>query len=185
MTYPVFSPEPLLMPLLTKFKAITTIALDMDGVLTDGSLLVFEDSRFLRTMNIKDGYALQLAVKKGFQVLIISGSHSDAVTTRLQGLGITNIFMKQSDKKACLTEYMKENNIRPEQVLFMGDDIPDFQVMKAVGLACAPNDAAEEIKSIAHYISPYCGGKGCVRDVIEKVLKMNGAWELETGIASK
>lgn len=173
------------MPLLSKFKAVTTIAFDMDGVLTDGSLLVFEDNRFLRTMNIKDGYALQLAVKKGFRVLIISGSHSEAVTTRLQGLGITDIFMKQSDKKACLQQYMKENNIEAERVLFMGDDIPDYQVMKLAGLACAPQDAAEEIKNIAHYISPYPGGKGCVRDVIEKVLKMNDAWELETGIASR
>jgi 3-deoxy-D-manno-octulosonate 8-phosphate phosphatase (KDO 8-P phosphatase) len=173
------------MSLLEQFQKIKLFVLDMDGVLTDGSLYVFANGEQVRKMNIKDGFALQLAVKKGYKLLVISGSHSDGVLTRLQKLGISDIFMKVGDKKEFLESYLAQNNIQKEQVLYMGDDMPDYSVMKTVGLACAPADAAPEIKSLAHYISDKNGGEGCVRDVIEKVLKVNDDWELKTDVRSR
>ncbi len=173
------------MNLPDRFKQITTLVFDMDGVLTDGTLLVFDAMQPVRRMHIRDGYALQLAIKKGYRVVIISGSSSDAVVTRLNGLGVMDVFMKEADKKSRLNHYVELNKLSWDEVLFMGDDMPDYAVMKMVGLACAPADAASEIKEIAHYISPINGGKGCARDVIEKVLKLNDAWDLESGIASR
>lgn len=167
------------------FKQITTFVFDMDGVLTDGTLLIFDNSQFIRRMHIKDGYALQLAIKKGYRVVVISGSNSDAVVTRLNGLGVKDVFMKVEDKKTCLQNYATEHKLQTKEILFMGDDMPDFAVMKIAGLACAPADAVPEIKDISRYISPVAGGMGCVRDVIEKVLKMNKAWEMETGVVSR
>jgi 3-deoxy-D-manno-octulosonate 8-phosphate phosphatase (KDO 8-P phosphatase) len=167
------------------FKQITTFVFDMDGVLTDGTLWVHENNQIIRRMHIKDGYALQLAIKKGYRVVVISGSNSEPVVKRLNGLGVTDVFMKVDRKKEHLEKYMREQGLRSEQVLFMGDDMPDYPVMKIVGLACAPADAVPEIKEIARYISPVVGGMGCVRDVIEKVLKLNDHWDLEAGIASR
>lgn len=167
------------------FKQITTFVFDMDGVLTDGTLLIFDNGQFIRRMHIKDGYALQLAIKKGYRVAVISGSNSDAVVTRLNGLGITDVFMKVEDKKTCLQNYAHKHKLHMKEILFMGDDMPDYPVMKTVGLACAPADAVPEIKEISRYISTVVGGMGCVRDVIEKVLKLNKAWEHETGIVSR
>jgi 3-deoxy-D-manno-octulosonate 8-phosphate phosphatase (KDO 8-P phosphatase) len=173
------------MNILEQFKQITTFVFDVDGVLTDGTLFVFDDGQFVRRMNIKDGFALQLAVKKGYRVIIISGGASDAVTQRLNRLGINDVFMQVTDKKGKLAEYIKQHNLNRNEVLFMGDDIPDYEVMKEVGLSCAPADAATEIKQIANYISLLPGGQGCARDVIEKVLKLNDHWELHTNVASK
>ena len=173
------------MNLPDRFKQITTFVFDMDGVLTDGMLLVFDTIQPVRRMHIRDGYALQLAIKKGYRVVVISGSCSDAVVARLNGLGVMDVYMKETDKKSRLIQYVNVNNLSWDEVLFMGDDMPDYAVMKMVGLACAPGDAATEIKEIAHYISPTNGGKGCARDVIEKVLKLNDAWDLESGIASR
>ena len=136
-------------------------------------------------MNIKDGYALQLAVKKGYRVLVISGGTSDAVKQRLDRLGVTENFLQVENKKEKLTEYVAQHDLKWEEVLFMGDDIPDYSAMQLVGLACCPADAATEIKQISQYISPLEGGKGCARDVIEKVLKLNGHWDLDTAVASK
>ena len=167
------------------FKRITTFVFDMDGVLTDGTLLILDNGQFLRRMHIKDGYALQLAIKKGYRVVVISGSNSDAAVSRLNGLGVKDVFMKVEDKKSCLQKYAEQHKLPWNEILFMGDDIPDYGVMKISGLACAPADAVPEIKEISRYISPVAGGKGCVRDVIEKVLKLNNAWEMETGIASR
>lgn len=173
------------MNLPDRFKQITTFVFDMDGVLTDGTLLVFDTIQPIRRMHIRDGYALQLAIKKGYRVVVISGSSSDAVVARLNGLGVMDVYMKETDKKSRLNQYVELNKLSWDEVLFMGDDMPDYAVMKIVGLACAPVDAATEIKEIAHYISPSKGGKGCARDVIEKVLKLNDAWDLESGIASR
>jgi len=167
------------------FKQITTFVFDMDGVLTDGTLLIFDNSQFIRRMHIKDGYALQLAIKKGYRVAVISGSNSDAVVTRLNGLGVKDVFMKVEDKKTCLQNYADQHKLQKKEILFMGDDMPDYPVMKTVGLACAPADAVPEIKDISRYISPVAGGMGCVRDVIEKVLKLNNAWDMETGVVSR
>ena len=173
------------MSLLERFQKIKLFVFDMDGVLTDGSLYVFADGEQVRKMNIKDGFALQLAVKKGYGLLVISGAYSEAVSKRLEKLGISDVLMKVGDKRETLTNYCKEKKISLEEVLFMGDDIPDYSVMKIVGLACAPADAMPEIKSLAHFISTRKGGEGCVREVIEKVLKLNGQWELETDVRSR
>lgn len=173
------------MNILEQFKLITTFVFDVDGVLTDGTLFVFDDGQFVRRMHIKDGFALQLAVKKGYRVVIISGGTSDAVTDRLHRLGIKDVFMQVTDKKNRLAEYVEQHNLQWSEILFMGDDIPDYEVMKEVALPCAPADAATEIKQVARYISLLPGGQGCVREVIEKVLKLNDHWELHTDVRSK
>jgi len=173
------------MTVLERFQKIKLFVFDVDGVLTDGSLYVFNDGEQARKMNIKDGFALQLAVKKGYGMLVISGAYSEAVQKRLEKLGITDVLMKVTDKRETLLRYLEEKKISAEHVLFMGDDIPDYSVMKIAGLACAPANAAPEIRSIAHFISTSNGGEGCVREVIEKVLKINGHWELETDVRSR
>jgi 3-deoxy-D-manno-octulosonate 8-phosphate phosphatase (KDO 8-P phosphatase) len=167
------------MNILSLFKKITTFVFDMDGVLTDGTLLILNSTEWLRKMNIKDGYALQLAVKKNYRVVILSKSISEPVKERLILLGMKDVFMRVTDKKEKLREYIKEHKLNPAEVLFMGDDVPDYQCMQLAGLPCCPLDAVTDIKQIAKYISPLKGGHGCVRDVIEKVLKLHGKWELE------
>ncbi|WP_417360641.1 KdsC family phosphatase [Galbibacter sp.] len=156
---------------------ITTFIFDIDGVLTDGSLVITTEGEMLRTMNVKDGYAIKTALTKGYNVCIISGGSNPGVRSRLKGLGVTDIHLGVSDKVETLEEYLDIYNIKPEQALYMGDDIPDYHVMKMVGLPCCPNDAVAEIKAISKYISHKQGGKGCVRDVIEQVLKVQGNWK--------
>ncbi|MBK8611102.1 MAG: HAD-IIIA family hydrolase [Chitinophagaceae bacterium] len=173
------------MNVLEKFKPIKTFVFDVDGVLTDGSLLILEDGQMARQMNIKDGYALQLAIKQGYRVVIISGGTSDAVRERLQRLGVLDCFVKIDNKLEKLEQYIEEHQLNPEEILFMGDDIPDYLPMQLCGLPCCPADAATEIKGISHYISALEGGKGCARDVVEKVLKLNGHWPLDTAISSR
>ena len=168
---------------LALLKKIKLFVFDVDGVLTDGSLILLDNGEMARQMNIKDGYALQLAIKQGYTILIISGGNSNAVKIRLQKLGIQNIFLGVVNKKKLLLNFIAEHHFNKEEILYMGDDVPDVLPMKEVGVACAPADAVAEIKSIAHYISPAFGGKGCVRDVIEKVLKLNGHWD-ETNLVS-
>jgi 3-deoxy-D-manno-octulosonate 8-phosphate phosphatase (KDO 8-P phosphatase) len=173
------------MSLLDRFRVISTFVFDVDGVLTDGTIWTFDDGLMVRRMNIKDGYALQLAVKKGYRVVVISGGTSSAVQLRLGKLGITDVFMQVADKISILQSYCKTNSIPAAEVLFMGDDIPDFAVMQMAGIACAPSDAVSEIKQVAHYISPHAGGHGCVREVIEKVMKLKGDWSVDTSVSSK
>lgn len=173
------------MNILAAFKPIRLFVLDVDGVLTDGSLLLQDDGQQLRRMNIKDGYALQLAIKKGYKILVLSGAQSEAVKQRLQKLGITDIMMGVLHKSAELETYMQQHGFSEEQVLFMGDDMPDFKVMQKAGLPCCPADAVAEIRDIASYISPVKGGEGCVRDIIEKVLKLNGHWNDDETIAAR
>jgi 3-deoxy-D-manno-octulosonate 8-phosphate phosphatase (KDO 8-P phosphatase) len=172
------------MNILSLFKPIKTFVFDVDGVLATSMLLVLQ-GEIARSMNIKDGFALQLAVKKGYRVVIISGGKSEAVRERLTGLGIKDIFLGTHHKKEKLLEYVQQHDLKWEEILFMGDDIPDYTAMQLVGLPCCPADAVNEIKQIARYISPVNGGCGCGRDVIEKVLKLNGHWELDTVIASE
>lgn len=161
---------------LNKLQSITAFIFDVDGVLTDGSILVTEAGEQLRTFNIKDGYALQLAVKCGYDVCAISGGRSAGVLKRLNAIGMVDVFLGVQDKAPVLLQYLAEKQIRPENTLYMGDDIPDLNVMKLIGLPVCPADAAEEIKAISSYVSPLNGGKGCARDVIEKVLKIQGKW---------
>ena len=172
------------MHILSRFKLIKTFVFDMDGVLTDGSILVDSNNNWLRRMNIRDGYALQLAAREGFGIIIISGSDSAPVLDRLQRLGITDVFMKVKNKESFLKEIAKERKVDFNEILFMGDDIPDYACLQLAGVGACPVDAASEIKGIASYISPYEGGKGCVRDVIEKVMKLNNKWTLKNNISS-
>lgn len=172
------------MHILSHLKLIKNFVFDMDGVLTDGCLLVNNDHQWLRRMNVRDGYALQAAVKCGYQVMVISGSDSPPVTDRLHRLGVKHVFMGVKDKPALLRNLMKENNMDIDQTLFMGDDIPDYDCMGLVGLAACPADAVPEIREIAAYISPVRGGEGCVREVIEKVMKLNDHWSLHTSTTS-
>ena len=172
------------MNILELFKPIKTFVFDVDGVLATDMLLIVQGD-WARSMNIKDGFGLQLAVKMGYRVMIVSGGKSIPVKDRLAGLGIKDIFLGVDNKKEKLLEYVQQHHLKWEEVLYMGDDIPDFSAMQLVGLPCCPADAVNEIKQISKYISPENGGRGCGRDVIEKVLKLNGHWDLETGIASK
>lgn len=172
------------MSLPAVFKTITTLVFDVDGVLTDGTLMILPEGVMARKMNVKDGYALQLAVKRGYNVVIISGGASEEVADRLYKLGVSAVYMKVTDKLAVLKEYLDAHQLSLHEVLFMGDDIPDLSVMKSVGLACCPLDAVQEIKEVSAYISPLNGGFGCGRDVIEKVLKIRGHWSDDTHIPS-
>lgn len=170
--------------LLEKLKTITTLIFDVDGVLTTGDVIATESGELLRTFNIKDGYALQLAVKRGFNVCIISGGKGLAMEKRFAGLGIPDIFLGVGDKVAVFESYLVKYNVDPAQVLYMGDDIPDLKVMKLVGIPTCPADASNDIKAVSTYISSFNGGKTAVRDVIEKVLKLQGKWFDENPLAS-
>lgn len=155
---------------------IRTFIFDVDGVLTDGTIAVTTSGEMLRTMNIKDGYALKTAVNKGFHVCIISGGTNEGVRLRLEGLGITDVFLGAHNKIDQLNQYLEKHQLNIKNVLYMGDDLPDFPVMNLVGLPCCPQDAVPEIKAISKYVSHKNGGKGAVRDVIEQVLKVQGKW---------
>jgi 3-deoxy-D-manno-octulosonate 8-phosphate phosphatase (KDO 8-P phosphatase) len=157
-------------------KNINTFIFDYDGVLTDGTVITLNDGEAYRISNVKDGYALQLAKKKGYRIAIISGAKADCMVHRLKALQITDIFLGIENKLLTYNDYLKKNSIDPSHVLFMGDDIPDYEIMLEAGLPACPADAAEEIKTVSRYISHLGGGKGCVRDVIEQVLKVQGKW---------
>jgi 3-deoxy-D-manno-octulosonate 8-phosphate phosphatase (KDO 8-P phosphatase) len=173
------------MNLLESFKPITTLIFDIDGVLTDGSVWVFETGEQVRRMNIKDGYALQLAVKKKYTLAVISGGNGKGAGTRLEKLGITHIFLNVTDKIQIIEEFLVAQKLSWAETLYMGDDVPDYRAMKKAGMPCAPADAAPEILQTARYISPHRGGEGCVRDVIEKLLRLHGNWDMESGVASR
>lgn len=159
---------------------ITTLVFDVDGVLTNGMITITTDGQMYRNMNIKDGYALRSAVLAGYNVCIISGGSNEGVRKRLEGLGITDIYLGAHQKMIQFEEYCTAKSIDYSTVLYMGDDIPDLPVMQQVGLACAPQDAAPEIKDVAEYISQISGGNGCVRDVIEQVMRVQGKWATQT-----
>lgn len=155
---------------------ISTFIFDVDGVLTDGSIQISTSGELLRTMNIKDGYAMKHAIEKGFTVCVISGGNNEGVRHRLKGLGLTDIYLGCPDKVEQMEEFFDIYEIKPDVVLYMGDDLPDLYSMKKVALPCCPQDAVAEIKEISRYISHKKGGKGCVRDVIEQVMKVQGKW---------
>ena len=160
-----------------KLKEIKCFVFDVDGVLTNGMLHVTNDGKLLRAMNIKDGYALQLAVKKGYRVVIISGGKDEGVVIRLKNLGISDIYVRIGNKLQQLFSVMQEHHLTSAQLLYMGDDMPDAEAMKNCAIASCPYDAAPQIRDICHYISPIKGGEGCARDVIEQVLTLNNDWE--------
>ena len=171
--------------MLSTFSLIDTFVFDVDGVLTDGTLLVMPGGEMVRKMSIRDGYALQLAVKQGYRVTIISGGISEPVRERLGKLGVKDVFMGVTDKKAVLLEYLEKVGGSTSSTLFMGDDMPDIEAMTQCALPCCPADACTEVKAISRYISPVAGGFGAGRDVIEKVLKLHGKWQTVEGTSSR
>ena len=157
-------------------RKIRGFIFDVDGVLSKDVIPLHPNGDPMRTVNIKDGYALQLAVKKGYQVAIITGGYTDTVKMRFERLGVKYIYMRSSVKMKDYTDFMNRTGLKPEEVLYAGDDIPDYEVMKLVGLPVAPADAASEIKDISLYISSKNGGEGIARDVIEQTMKTQGTW---------
>jgi len=155
---------------------INTFVFDVDGVFTDGSILITTQGEMLRKMNVKDGYALKTALQKGYNVCIISGGTNEGVKERLKSLGATDIYLGAHHKQDPLEEYLDTYNIDPKNVLYMGDDLPDIPPMKMVALAASPQNAVAEVKAISDYVSHKNGGEGCVRDIIEQVLKVRGDW---------
>jgi 3-deoxy-D-manno-octulosonate 8-phosphate phosphatase (KDO 8-P phosphatase) len=170
---------------MTNYKqllsSVKTFVFDVDGVMTSGAVLLTLDNEMLRSMHVKDGYALQLAVRKGYQIMIISGGNCKAVRARFAILGVEDIFLGVNNKLEVFKKYINKKKLLPKNILYMGDDIPDYEVMKLVGVPACPSDAAEEIKGISKYISAYKGGEGCVRDVIEQVMKIHGTWFNDDG----
>ena len=158
------------------FGKIKTFIFDVDGVLTDSKVLVMQDGQLLRSMSIKDGYAIKRALEQGYRVVIISGGKSEGVRVRLQNLGVEEVYLGVSDKLEAYDQVVDQYDLDEGEILYMGDDIPDYIVMRRVGFPCCPSDAAQEVKQVAQYISPLKGGEGCARDVIEKVLKLQGDW---------
>lgn len=155
---------------------ITTFVFDVDGVFTDGTVLITSTGELLRKMSIKDGYALKTALRKGYKVCIITGGTNEGVRARLKGLGVTDIYLGADRKEEYLEEYLEIYKIDPKAVLYMGDDLPDIPALQMVALPTCPQNAAPEVKEICRYISPKNGAEGCVRDVIEQVLKVRGDW---------
>lgn len=159
-----------------KLNHINTFIFDVDGVLTDGTVTLFPNGEQVRKMSTRDGYAMQHALKKGYRIVIISGGSSKGVQKRFDYLGLTDVYLACSNKMGVFTELVQTSNLNTEHILYMGDDLPDSEVMKKVGLPTCPQNAAIEIKQIAQYISPKNGGDGCVRDVIEQTLRAQGKW---------
>jgi 3-deoxy-D-manno-octulosonate 8-phosphate phosphatase (KDO 8-P phosphatase) len=159
-----------------RLKNITTFVFDVDGVLTNGDVILEPSGDMLRTMSTRDGYAIQYAVKKGYNICIISGGNSQMVKTRMNYLGVQDVFLGSSNKVPVFDKYLADKDLKSSEILYMGDDIPDYPVLKKVGIATCPHDAAPEVREICHYISHLNGGKGCVRDVIEQVLRAKNDW---------
>jgi 3-deoxy-D-manno-octulosonate 8-phosphate phosphatase (KDO 8-P phosphatase) len=158
-----------------RLNNINTFIFDMDGVLTNGHVIPFEGIS-LRAINVKDEYSIQLAIKLGFKVFVITGGTNSHIQKRLERLGVTKFIDSCSNKLKAFDQLKNEFDLNNETTLYMGDDIPDYQLMKIIGLAACPQDASNEIKEISSYQSPYNGGEGCVRDVIEQTLKVQSKW---------
>jgi 3-deoxy-D-manno-octulosonate 8-phosphate phosphatase (KDO 8-P phosphatase) len=163
---------------MQSFKNITCFIFDVDGVLSNGTVICLASGEQARTFLVKDGLAIERALKKGYKIAVITAGFQAGVKNRLEFLGIKDIFMNVSNKLEVFNTYLKEKNINPENVLYMGDDMPDIPVLKKVGIAACPANAADDVLRICHYISPKNGGEGAVRDVIEKVLKEKGDWDV-------
>lgn len=155
---------------------IKAVIFDVDGVLSANTIPLFPNGEPMRTANIKDGYAMNLACKKGLIIGIITGGRTDAVRIRLENLGVKHIYMGAHDKKVEFADFLQKTGLKAEEVAYMGDDIPDYEVMLTVGLSACPADAAPEIRAISKYISHKHAGEGCGRDLIEQIMKAQGLW---------
>jgi 3-deoxy-D-manno-octulosonate 8-phosphate phosphatase (KDO 8-P phosphatase) len=158
-------------------RDVTTFVFDVDGVFTDSSVLITTSGELLRKMSVRDGYAVKTALQKGYRICVISGGSNEGVRERLRGLGVTDIFLGAGYKDDILRDYMLDYGIAPGEILFMGDDIPDIPAMRMVGMVACPQNAVPEVKAISHYISHLNGGEGCVRDIIQQVMKVQGHWD--------
>lgn len=170
--------------MIKNFKKIKCFVFDIDGVMTNGKLSLSGNGEQERVMDIKDGYILQLAIKEGYKILVISGAHSEAVIQRLQYLGISEIHTKVKDKLALIQQLLQKYKIEKEETLFMGDDMPDMPLLKYAGISSCPHDAIPQVRAISMYISRFSGGQGCVRDVIEKVLQLQGKFKISKEITA-
>lgn len=164
--------------LFDKWSKVKAFVFDIDGVFTNGIIYLIKEGLMARTINIKDGYALQVALGNDYPVAVISGGNAENVRDRLVALGVRDIYMRVHDKLATLREWCEQRELKLTECLYMGDDMPDFACMQNVGLAACPKDACVDIVQIAHFISSYPGGHGCVREVIERVLKIQNKWKL-------
>lgn len=158
-----------------RLNSVTTFMFDVDGVLTNGDVILFHNE-VVRTLNSRDGYALQYAAKMGYRIIVITGGNSQDVKDRLIALGVHEVHLSSFNKLSVYTEIKDRHGLNDEEILYMGDDIPDYEVMCQAGIAACPQDAAVEIKSISHYQSPFNGGRHCVRDVIEQTLRVQKKW---------
>jgi len=168
--------RPIMINYKEKLGPIRAFVFDFDGVMTDGSVWVYADRETVRCGNIKDGFAIQYAVKRGYTIAVISGATSASIDNRMQMLGVTQVYTGCGNKAETFDKFLRTNNLQPEEVLCMGDDIPDLPILQRAGVATCPADAAIEVKEMADYISPWGGGHGCVRDVIEQVLRLHDQW---------
>lgn len=159
-----------------KLHEIKAFVFDYDGVISDGNIWSANDTIIVRSGNVKDGYAMQYALRKGYLIAILSGGNGDSIRSRMKMLGVEDVYLGSHRKKEIFEDFLKDKQLLPEQVLYVGDDIPDYDVMRLAGVSACPADAAEEIKAVADYISHKNGGCGCVRDVIEQVLRLQGQW---------
>mgnify|MGYP000086872648 CR=1 FL=1 len=166
----------------TLLSKIKVFIFDVDGVLTNGKVLLMPNGEQVREMNTRDGYAIRLAIKKGYKVAIISGGNSEAVRTRMKYLGVYDIYLGCENKLEALEDLKFSYDLKKEELLYMGDDLPDWEIMHEVALPVCPSDSAEEIKKISKYISPIMGGQGCVREIIEQCLKIQNNWDNSTDI---
>jgi len=160
-------------------RNIKAFVFDVDGVFTNGNIFLDPGGEFIRMMNIKDGYAIQYCIKHGYPVAVITGGNSKTVRKRFKNLGVTDIYLRSSDKIKDYENFRTKYRLEHKNILFMGDDIPDYEIMKKAGVPTCPDDAVEEIKQISKYISDKKGGEGCVRDVIEQVLRLHGKWMID------
>ena len=160
---------------------ITTFIFDVDGVLTNGKVLITSQGEMYREMDTKDGYALKCALVQGYRVCIISGGTNEGVRNRLKALGIYDIYLGAHHKEEPFQDLMDSYDLKPEEILYMGDDVPDIVVMEQVAVAACPNDAVSDVKEIANYVSHNKGGEGCVREIIEQTLRVQGKWLTNIG----
>lgn len=168
-----------LVHLFDKFKAVKAFVFDVDGVFTDNKVQVTENGDQLRSMSIRDGLGVKLTLTKGFPICIITGGRSQGVIKRLSGLGIEHIYSGVEDKWPIFQQFLRHFNLKANEICYMGDDLPDLQILQKVGLSACPADAIPEIRNLVDYCSPIVGGSGCVRDVLEKVLKTQDKWGIE------
>jgi 3-deoxy-D-manno-octulosonate 8-phosphate phosphatase (KDO 8-P phosphatase) len=160
----------------TLLNRITTFIFDVDGVLTNGKILVTTEGEMYREMNTRDGFALKYASLKGFKIGVISGGTNPGVKSRLENLGVDKVYLGIHEKMIAFDNFINTYNINPEEVLYMGDDIPDISVMEKAGLATCPQDAVSDVKRIADYVSHKNGGDGCVREILEQVMRVQNKW---------